>query len=112
MKKYTLTGLKRDIIGRKVKKLRKKGELPATVYGKKIHSVSLSVSKDAFMSVYKEAGETGLIELSIDGDIRPVLVNTVQIDPVSSIPLHIEFHQVDLKEKVHAKVPVELAGES
>jgi large subunit ribosomal protein L25 len=112
MKKHTLTAKKRSIVGRKVKSLRFGGELPATVYGKKVKSVSVTISKDAFMKVYKEAGETGLIELSIDNDVRPVLVHTVQIDPVSSVPLHVEFHQVDLKEKVHAKVPVELTGES
>jgi large subunit ribosomal protein L25 len=112
MKKHILQATKRDVAGRKVKALRKQGQLPATVYGKKVKSISVSVSKDAFMNVYKEAGETGLIELSVGGDMRPVLVHTVQIDPVSSIPLHVEFHQVDLNEKVHAKVPVELVGES
>jgi large subunit ribosomal protein L25 len=112
MKKYQLTAEKRTVVGRKVKTLRKEGKLPATVYGKKVKSASLSISRDAFISVYKEAGETGLIELSEEGEIRPVLVNTVQVDPVSSAILHVEFHQVDLKEKVHAKVPVELVGES
>jgi large subunit ribosomal protein L25 len=112
MKKHALKGQKRTVVGRKVKVLRKQGNLPATVYGKKVASVSLSISRDAFVSVYKETGETGLIELSIDGDVRPVLVHTVQVDPVTSELLHIEFHQVDLKEKVHAKVPVELVGES
>ena len=71
----------------------------------------MSVQEVAFLSVYKQAGETGLIELSIDKDVRPVLIHTVQVDPVSDVPLHVEFHQVDLKEKVHAKVPVELVGE-
>ncbi len=112
MKKYNLTAQKRTVVGRKVKALRKSGELPATVYGKKVNSATVSVSKDAFVSIYKEAGETGLIQLSIDGDVRPVLVNTVQVDPVTSALLHVEFHQVDLKEKVHAKIPVEFIGES
>lgn len=112
MKKHSLAAKKRTVLGRKVKVLRKQGELPATVYGKKIDSISVTINKDAFLSVYKEAGETGLIELAIDKDVRPVLVNTVQIDPVSSDALHVEFHQVDLKEKVHAKVPVDLTGES
>ena len=44
--------------------------------------------------------------------MRPVLVHTLQKDPVSNQLLHIEFHQVDLKEKVHAKVPIELMGDA
>lgn len=112
MKKYTLTATPRSVLGKKVKSLRAQGQLPATVYGKSVKSISVSVSRDEFISLYENAGETGLIELSVDNDKRPVLVHTMQIDPVTHEPLHIEFHQVDLKEKVHAKVPVEFTGEA
>ncbi|MBI4064816.1 50S ribosomal protein L25 [Candidatus Gottesmanbacteria bacterium] len=113
MKKYTLKATKRDVLGRKVKKLRKEGFIPATIYGKKIQSVSVTLSHDQFVALYKQAGETGLVELATQGetkDFRPVLIHSVQVDPVSSQILHVEFHQVDLKEKVHASVPVEVAG--
>ncbi len=112
MKKYTLTATLRSLVGKKVKTLRAQGQLPATIYGKSVKSVSVSVSRDEFVSLYESAGETGLIELSVDNDTRPVLVHTMQIDPVTHEPLHVEFHQVDLKEKVHAKVPVEFTGEA
>lgn len=112
MKKYTLAGKKRTVVGKKTKELRKLGELPATIYGKGLTSQSIVVTKDAFTLVYKQAGETGLIELMVDGEKHHVLVHTLQIDPVSDAPLHIEFHQVDLKEKVHAKVPLQIVGES
>lgn len=112
MKKHSLTATARTQVGRKVKILRKEGKLPATVYGKGIKSASVTIAGDAFAKVYAEAGETGLIELHVDRDTRPVLVHNVQVDPVSNARLHVEFHQVDLKEKVHAKVPVELVGES
>ena len=86
--------------------------MPANVFGKKIKSTSVMVETDAFATIYKEAGETGLIELTIESEkeTRPVLVHQVQIDPVSGLLLHIEFFQVDLKEKVHAQVPLEFVG--
>src|SRR5690348_15198047 len=112
MKKYTLTAQKRDLVGRKVKNLRAQGSIPATVYGKKIPSVSVTVPLDAFVKVYAQAGETGLVELGVGSDVRPVLVHTVQKDPVYGRVLHVEFYQVDLKEKVHANVPVEFIGEA
>lgn len=112
MKKHTLTVTKRDLLGRKVKKLRASGQLPATVYGKKVKSVSITVPSDAFAKTYSEAGETGLVELSVNGSVRPVLIHHVQKDPVTGSILHVEFHQVDLKEKVHADVPLVLVGES
>ena len=112
MKKHTLTASKRDVVGRKVKKLRASGQMPATVYGKKVASVSIVVAADAFSKTYGEAGETGLVELSVDGSLRPVLIHSVQKHPVTGAILHVEFHQVDLKEKVHANVPLVLIGES
>jgi len=112
MKKYSLSATVRDLVGRKVKNLRSQGQTPATVYGKNIQSVSLTVPSEAFTKVYAAAGETGLVELSVGGDIRPVLIHTVQKDPVHRQLLHVEFYQVDLKQKVHANVPVEFIGEA
>jgi large subunit ribosomal protein L25 len=98
--------------GKKVKKLRREGILPANVYGKKIKSVSVQVNKKEFESVYKQIGETGLVEL-VQGKVkRPALIHDVQIDPVTDEPIHVEFLQVDLKQKVSARVPVELEGVS
>ena len=112
MKKYSLIAEPRTIVGRKVKQVRALGKIPATVYGKNVKSVSVTVDSDAFTKVYAAAGETGLVELTVGKEMRPVLVHTLQKDPVSNQLLHIEFHQVDLKEKVHAKVPIELMGDA
>lgn len=111
MKKYKLTAFPRTITGRKVKTLRSEGSIPATIYGKNVKSVSIAVEEQSFSKLYAQTGETGLIELSLGSDLRPVLVHTAQTHPVTGQILHIEFHQVDLKEKVRASVPVELVGE-
>ena len=114
MDKKILNAEARTLKGRKVKKLREEGIIPANIYGKKIKSKAISIKLDEFKSIFKEVGETGLINLEIKGDKenRAVLVSNVQMNPVSDIPVHIDFHQVDLKEKVTADVPVELFGES
>lgn len=112
MKKHTLTVQPRTVFGRHVKNLRKQGIVPASVYGKNVKSVSLSVKLDDAVKVIQEAGESGLVELSVGKDKKPVLIHAIQRDPVSGVPLHIEFFQVDLKQKVHANVPVEFTGES
>lgn len=112
MKAHILIGKKREILGRKVKQLRSVGEVPATIYGKKLESVSVTVPMADFKRVYKEAGETGLIELSVDASKHPVLIHTVQLDPVNEATLHVEFHEVDLKVKVKTNVPLAIIGES
>jgi large subunit ribosomal protein L25 len=112
MKKGSLKIEKRTIVGRKVKKLRKEGLLPATIYGKAIASLSVQVSVKEFEKVYKEVGETGLVELSLSSEkTRPVLIKNVQLDPRLSTPLHVDFYQVNLAEKIKANVPVEQVGE-
>ena len=115
MEKYTLTAQKREVIGRKVKTLRAQGLLPANIYGKKVKSQSISVGLKDFEDIFKKAGETSLVTLVLKNgksEERAVLISNVQKDPVSETPVHIDFRQVDLKEKVTAEVPVELKGES
>ena len=112
MDKQILKVEKRELLGRKVKQLRKKGILPGNVFGKDVESVSLQLPLSEFNKVYKETGETGLIELQVNGDKKPVLIHNLQKDPVSDMPIHVDFLQVNLKQKVTADVPVEAVGES
>lgn len=106
----------RKVVGRKTRHLRKEGILPANVFGKKIKSLAISVKLKDFNTIFKSAGETTLIKVEIEDkgkkEDRSVLIANVQKDPVSELPIHVDFHQVDLKEKVTASVPVELTGES
>lgn len=112
MNKISLQAEERTILGKKVKNLRKNGVIPAHVYGKKMQTEHVSVSEVDFIKVYKEAGETGLIDLKIGSEkIKPVMIKGVQIHAVTGNPLHIDFYQVDLSQKVTVPVPVILIGE-
>lgn len=103
---------KRDITGRRVNTLRRQGILPGNVFGKDIESFTIQLPTADFTKIYAEAGETGLIELSIGDSKHPVLVSNLHVHPVTNAPLHVDFHEVNLKEKVTATVPVEMTGES
>ena len=116
MDKIVLAAEKRKVLGRKVKDLMQKGILPGNIFGKKIDSLAIAVKLSDFLKTYEKAGETSLVNLIMTQkgkkDERAVLISNVQFDSVSDIPIHIDFHQVDLKEKVTADVEVELIGES
>ncbi len=112
MNKLTLKADIRKISGRKVKNLRKEGVLPGNISGKKIKSEAVQVTLKDFEKVYKEVGETGLLTLVIGKQEKPVLIHNLQVNPVSDAPVHVDFLQVDLKEKVEAEVPVELTGQA
>lgn len=112
MQKKELKAEIRKVSGRKVKNLRKEGILPGNISGKKIKSEAIQVVLKDFEKVYKEVGETGLVTLLVGKEEKPVLIHNLQVNPVSDAPVHVDFLQVDLKEKVEADVPVELTGES
>lgn len=100
----------RTLLGKKVKKLRLDGVIPANIFGQGVTSTSIQVNLNDFSKVYSTAGETGLIELKLDGKDHPVLVHKIQREPKSDSVLHVDFHQVNLKEKTAAHVPVVLVG--
>jgi large subunit ribosomal protein L25 len=112
MKQKTLKAEERKLTGRKVKILRNQGILPANVYGKKVKSLSVQVNLKEFETLYKEVGETGLVNLEVGKEERPVLIHNLQLNPKTDEIVHVDFLQVDLKVKVSAEVPVELVGES
>lgn len=114
MTKITLSLEDRKVTGKKVKQLRKQGIIPANVFGKKIKSTAVQVRATALRPVAEEAGETQIVYVKIgeEKEERPVLITNIQKDPVTEEILHVDFRQVDLKEKITANVPVEIIGES
>ncbi len=114
MQKFILNANKRTVLGSKVKKLRRTGVVPANLFGKTIESQAIQINAVDFNRVYKEAGETSLIWVKVEGEEkeRPTLVTSVHFNPITGDKLHVDFHQVNLKEKVTANVPVEIIGES
>lgn len=112
MDRLSLQAEERKILGKKVKYLRKNGKLPGHVFGKATETEAVSVDGRTFLKIFKEAGETGLIDLRIgEKKVRSVLVRGVQYDPISGQPIHIDFYQVNLSEKVKVPVPLILIGE-
>lgn len=112
MKSLSLAAQKRDLVGKRVKKLRREGQLPISVYGKGFTSQSLQVPYKDFQKVYRTVGKTGLVDVKVGAQSYPALIRTVQIHPVSGVPLHAEFHKVKLTDKITANIPLELVGES
>lgn len=112
--KITLKLEPRSVVGRKVRALRRQEIIPASLFGKGIKSENIQVGLKLFRSVYDQAGETQIIYATVGDEKteRPLLISNVQTHPVSNQALHIDFRQVDLKEKIEADIPLELIGES
>ena len=100
----------RKDFGKKTKTIKKAGEIPAVVYGPETKNTSIQVDEKEFKKVFKEAGESSLIELLVDSHKKPVLVHEIQKDPVSDKIIHIDFFQPSLKEEVEVKIPLVFLG--
>lgn len=87
-------------------------QIPAVVYGKKVPSTPLSINYSQFLKLFRKAGTSNIITLDVDGEKHEVIVHEVQLDPVHSTFLHIDFQAIVAGEKIHATIPVRLVGES
>lgn len=114
MAKITLQLHKRDVFRKKVKRLRQQGEIPGNIFGRNVKSLAVTAKLADFEIVSQKAGETQIVYLQVDGEDneRPALLTNIQYQPVDDQILHVDYRQVDLKEKVTANIPVELIGES
>ncbi|MDZ4228597.1 MAG: 50S ribosomal protein L25, partial [Candidatus Levybacteria bacterium] len=94
------------------KKLRKDDILPANIYGKGVKSLAVQVPYKDFENVYKEAGETGIVDVAVDGEVRPSLIHNIHQDYYNHKILHVDFFQVNLKEKIKTTIEVITVGEA
>ncbi|MEO6508325.1 MAG: 50S ribosomal protein L25 [Patescibacteria group bacterium] len=110
--KFELKVQLRTELGKKVKQLRKKGIIPANISGGDNKPTSVSVNLKEFSSIHKAAGETGIIYIEVEGKTVPTLIKEVTYQPVDGSLLHIDFRQINLKQKITTDVPIQVEGES
>ena len=96
--------------GENVDSLRKGGFVPAVFYGKKTESTPITVSLIDFKKVFKEAGESTVVTLKTEKEEVPTLIHEVSFDPVSGVPIHVDFYVFDKTKKMEIDIPVEFEG--
>ena len=112
MKHANLTAEPRTVLGKKVARLRRSGKLPANIYGRNVPSTAITLDVHEFELLYRHLLPTTVIDLRVDGQMRPVLLAKADINPRTGRLVHIEFKQVNLREKVQASVRVVGVGRS
>jgi|GEM_PF-36097 len=113
METKTLTAAARTHKGRKTYQLRNEGKVPAVVYGAGIEPKNITVDRNAFTRLYKEAGESTIVELQIDGQAAVnVLIHDIQYDPLRDEVSHADFRAIDMSKPIEAEVKLVFVGES
>ena len=102
----------RQLTGKRARRLNREGKLPAVVYGHNATPTPLTLDKLEFQKVFQKSGRTHLVDLVLDGKSEKVLVREIQTHPRRLGPIHVDFYQVNLQEKIKVEVPIHLTGES
>ena len=84
--------------------LRKEGKIPAVFYGAGKKSTSITISNIEFKKIWRQAGESSAVQISTGDDNIDVLIHEVQVDPVTSEPIHADFLAIDMTKKIKVKV--------
>jgi len=113
METITLEAQFRAKVGRIANFFRKNNLIPAVLFGHNIKNQNLVVPKKAFLGVYKQAGESTLVDLKVD-QAAPVkvLIHDTQINPLTDVITHVDFYQVSMTEKLETEIVLQFVGES
>jgi len=113
METYILNATDRKEAGNQVRALRRKGFIPAVVYGHGIDSYNVMLDAREFGKLHTEAGESALVDLVVDGK-KPVkvLIQSVQRSPVRNEIIHTDLRAVRMDEKLETYIEFEFVGES
>lgn len=130
---FTVQVKKREI-KKGVKSFKKGGsEIPGVFYGSKNASTPILINLNAFKKIWKSAGESSAIQITLSDDgsqevsqklsTEPIakksnaktqeihaLIHDVQLNPITGVPIHVDFLVIDLEKKIKVKVPLEFTG--
>ena len=96
-----------------VRRLRRTGMIPGSVMKMKKGGTELiKLPAHEFMLAMRgRASKQLLVTLDMDGREVPALMREMQNDVLAGTPIHVDFSEVSLSEKVRVKVPLTLTGE-
>lgn len=101
----------RDVYGKRVKRLRRDGIIPANIYG---HGASRAIQAPAraLDRLLAHGGRTSVVAIAFNGRSETALLKTLQRDPRTGQILHVDFQAVSMEEEVTSTVPIRFIGES
>lgn len=93
------------------RKLRKKGFVPAVVYGADKDPEHIYIDKNTISKLVHQ--EATIFNLEIEGMSRQeqVIIRNFEKDPISDEILHVDFQRIKMDEEISAIVPIVLLNE-
>lgn len=93
------------------RRLRATDKIPAVLYGLGMEPISITVDRRELRAALSgPAGLNTILDLSVDGEVRPAIVKEIQRHPVRRTVNHVDFIAIDLSKEITVSVPVRLEG--
>jgi large subunit ribosomal protein L25 len=112
-KDITITAEARESRGKnEAKRLRVKGFAPGVVYGPGHDPVAVSISPKEVNAILRSgSGANTIFNVTVRGEIAPVMVVDTQHDPIKGRLLHVDLKRIDLTKRIVVKIPVHTTGD-
>jgi large subunit ribosomal protein L25 len=110
----TLQVQAREVKGRaQLRKIRSQGYIPGVIYGKGLSAPSnISIEAKELMALLRTHPHA-VIEVEVPGEGKhPVMMSDLQRDPLSRQVTHIDFHRIDMNQKITTPVRLDFIGVS
>ena len=94
------------------RRLRRAGMVPAIVYGGELAPVNIQLNhEEVLLASQNEWFYSSILDLSLDGDVQPVLLRDIQRHPYRQLIMHLDFQRVNADQKLRTSVPLHFVNE-
>ncbi len=101
-----------DVGKRASRRLRRKGKIPAVIYGPEKPPEAVQVDAHDIYVLLEKIGEVTIINAKLGDEVRNVLVKQVAYDKVSEKIAHVDFYELSAGKPVHFVLPLRFVGRS
>jgi large subunit ribosomal protein L25 len=102
----------RRSLGVRAKALRRRGMIPAVLYGAHLDPIHVALSEPDVRRLFSQITRSTMVELQVDGETYRVFVKDVQIDPITTNFLHLDFYVPEAGRALEIAIPVKIEGEA
>ena len=102
---------KREILGKEVKKLRRKKLIPGVIYGNDYKNQNIQLDEDLFLKILPKCGFNKPLSLELEGKKIKVFIKTLSKENNGKIQ-HIDFFHLQAHHKMKVDIPIKLVGEN
>lgn len=102
----------RRSLGVRAKALRRRGMIPAVLYGAHLDPIHVALPESDVRRLFSQITRSTMVELQVDGETYRVFVKDVQIDPITTNFLHLDFYVPEAGRALEIAIPVKIEGEA